>query len=618
MDSNRRQDRPESGRVGGRSRRSSYDEVAANAQARSERRRAERERSSRRQHARPKALDAISSRFAGIDGRLVIAFCILLGICAIVVGRLVLLQLIDGPDLSAKASASRTNEITLTAKRGTIYDRNGNVLATSVDVKTIYANPNEISDKDQAAELMAEALGGGKQDYLDLIDQDTTFVYIKKKVDTTQAQDLEDKLDEADIEGVYYLDDTKRVYPYGAVAGQVLGMVGSDGHGLTGLELYYDDVLSGQDGTMILETGATGTPIAGGASQVTKATSGSDIVISIDVDLQAKVEEIVSEGAEKYDAASSSAMVTDPKTGEILATASTPLADLSDTSELTNEALNLRMVSDSYEPGSIFKIVTMAAGLENGTFDTSTVYHVPVQIKVGDDYVSDAVTRYSTTDMTVSNILEESSNVGAILMARDIGAENFAKMVAALGIGSKTGIDYPGEVSGMVTGYDSYSSTTLSVMAFGQGLAIPQVQMVQAVGAIANGGSLMTPHFLIEKDGETVQWDAKGTVTSAETTSKVSQVLQSVIENGTATHADVAGYDVAAKTGTAQMTTGDAGYAEGLYISSLIGYANADDPDVLVYVGLNGTPHLAESSSAYMFSSIMGEALKDMGVEPVS
>lgn len=599
--------------------RSSYDEVVQNREARARRReeRAQREDRQSRRHGHTDG-GGILSHVKGMDGRLVAVFCILAALALVVCGRLFYLQILQGPELTQMAADSRTNEITLTAKRGTIYDRNGNVLAMSVDVKTIYCNPSLIKDKDQAAEIMAETLGGSKDDYLEIVDEDTTFAYIKKKVDTTTASTLDDKLDEADIEGVYFLDDTKRIYPYGSVAGQVLGMVGSDGQGLTGLELYYNDVLSGQDGSMIMETGADGTPIAGGVAEVTKATAGSDIVISIDVNIQEKLEEVLTEGTEKYKADSSSAMVTDPNTGEILATASTPLADLSDTSELTNEALNLRMVSDLYEPGSIFKILTMASGLVHGTFSTDTIFSVPVQIQVGDDYVTDAITRYSTEDMTVSHILEESSNVGAILMARAVGAEGFSSTVSSLGIGHRTGIDYPGEATGMVTDYDNYTSTTMSDMAFGQGLAIPQVQMVQAVGAIANGGSLMTPHFLIEKAGETMQWDSKGTVCTQDVTDQVSNVLESVIENGTAKHAAVEGYKVAAKTGTAQMTEDEEGYAEGKYISSLIGYANADDPQVLVYVGLNGTPYLAESSSAYMFSSIMSEALKDMGIKPVS
>lgn len=605
--------------------RSSYDEVVQNREARARRREERAAREKRHAgHAGRRGRDnggddsGVLSHVRGMDGRLVAMFAVLAVVALVVCGRLFYLQIVEGPKLSQMASDSRTNEITLTAKRGTIYDRNGNVLAMSVDVKTIYSNPSEITDKDQAAQIMADTLGGSKDDYLDIIDQDTTFAYIKKKADTTTATELESKLEDADIAGVYFLDDSKRIYPYGSVAGQILGMVGSEGQGLTGLELYYNDVLSGQDGSMIMETGADGTPIAGGVAEVTKPCAGSDIVISIDVNIQAKLEEILTEGAEKYKADSSSAMVTDPNTGEILATASTPLADLSDTSELTNEALNLRMVSDLYEPGSIFKILTMSSGLVNRTFGTDTVFSVPVQIQVGDDYVTDAITRYSTEDMTVAHILEESSNVGAILMARSVGAEGFSAFVASAGIGHRTGIDYPGEVTGMVTDYDNYTSTTMSDMAFGQGLAIPQVQMVQAVGAIANGGSLMTPHFLIEKAGETMEWDSKGTVCTQDVSDEVSSVLESVIENGTAKHAAVEGYKVAAKTGTAQMTEDEAGYAEGKYISSLIGYANADNPQVLVYVGLNGTPYLAESSSAYLFSSIMSEALKDMGIKPVS
>jgi cell division protein FtsI/penicillin-binding protein 2 len=560
---------------------------------------------------------ALWAKRLGVDRRLVVLFTVLIVLCLCVVGRLVYLQILRGPALAEEASNNRTNEIVLPAKRGTIYDRNGNVLAMSQAATTIYANPNQVSDKNQAAQILYDVLGGNKQDYLDILNQDTTFAYVKRKVDPDQADQVREKLSDSDIAGIYYLDDSKRVYPYGALAGQILGMLGTDNEGLTGLELYYNDVLSGTDGSMTLETGADGTPIAGGISETNKATDGSDIVLSLDIDVQTVMENTLRNAPKTYDSDSASAMVTNPKTGEILATCSTPFADLTDPDSLTNDELKLRMVSDIYEPGSIFKIITATSGFMNNTFTADTTYDVPVQIKVGDDYVTDSVKR-NAMRMSVRTVMERSSNVGAILMARDVGAEQFSSTVKSLGLGQRTGIDYPGELAGDVADYDDYTSMTLSDMAFGQGLAVPQVQMVQAVGAIANGGTLATPHFLIQKDGQDVTWAAKGQVCTPEVSQQISDLLQDVVAKGTAKQASVAGYKVAAKTGTAQMSSQDSGYAKGIYMSSLIGYANADDPDILVYVGLNGTPHFAESSSSYMFSSIMSEALKDEGVPRAS
>lgn len=547
-----------------------------------------------------------------------VTFAILALVLLVVVGKLVYLQVIDAQDLSSQAAAHRSNAITIQAKRGTIYDRNGNVLAMSVDCKTIYCNPQQVNDPSEAASVLAENLGGDATDYVDSLMGKGTFSYVKRQVDTDVAASIQKELEEKDIAGVYYLDDTKRVYPYGKTGGQVLGVVGADGDGLSGLEYYYDDILKGTNGEMVLETGGGGVPIAGGNSQVTtEAKDGTDIVVSLDIDIQKTAEETIEKGVDEYDAESGSVMVTDPQTGEILAACSTPLFDITDTSQIEDGALNLKPVSSSFEPGSIFKVITAAIGIENGLVTPDSTFTVPGAVKVGDDWVTDDDGRTQTMDMTLREILRRSSNTGIATVAQDvIGEEDFANGVTAFGIGSKTGIDFPGETEGIVKQLNEYDGASLGAMSFGQSLAIPLVQMVKAVGSIANDGELVTPHFLVSKAGKKVSWKAQGRSVSKETADEVTDMMRTVVQEGTAQAAQVDGYDVAGKTGTGEQADEEGGYAESKYVSSLIGFANADDPKVLVYVGLNGTPYLATSSAAPLFSTIMSEALSDVGVLP--
>ncbi|MCI6275015.1 MAG: penicillin-binding protein 2 [Coriobacteriaceae bacterium] len=553
----------------------------------------------------------------GFDNGTRMILAVLLAAFVIVAARLVWLQVVDAPGLSGAAEQHRTNVITLHAKRGTIYDRNGNVLAMSVDCKTIYCNPKEIADPSGVARILAANLGGSASDYSPALTTDSTFSYVERQVDTDVADTIKRQLSDAKLAGVYYLDDTKRVYPYGDVASQVLGVVGTDGDGLTGLEYYYNDALSGTDGQMIVETGLTGTPIAGGTSQVTEAKNGQDLVLSIDIDIQEKAEEVISQAVGDYDADSGSVMVTNPKTGEIYAACSTPLARLSDLANTSSEALTLKPVTASYEPGSMFKILTVAIGVENGLFNSESVYNVPLRILAGDDWVTDDEPRGGAEAMTVRTMLVRSSNVGVSLLSQEvIGGERFAKGVDGFGIGHATGIDYPGESEGIVTGYEDYTGATLGAMAFGQALAVPMVQIVRAFAIVANDGVPTTPHFLISKAGEEVDWPSGDRVVSKATADEVTDMMTSVMTDGTGRRGQVGGYTIAGKTGTGEQASESGGYQAGKYVASLCGFANAGDPEVLVYVGLNGTPHLALSSAAPTFKEIMEAAVTDLGIAP--
>ena len=553
----------------------------------------------------------------GSDHGIAVTRAAFLGLAGIAGIRLAYLQLIKHGDFSSAAEAQRTNKMTLHAKRGTIYDRNGNALAMSVECETVYANPKAVSDPSGVSSVLVRTLGGEKSDYMDLLTTDTTFVYIARKVDQEVAEELRAQLNAKELTGVYFISDTKRVYPYGATAAQVIGYVGTDGNGLSGLELYYDDILTGTDGEMLMETGLDGTPIAGGASEVTEARDGTDLVISIDVDLQDACERIISESVGTYSAESGSVMVTEPRTGEVLAACSTPLPDFSNLEDASS--LNLKLVSSAFEPGSVFKVLTTSIGIEGGFFTEDTVYTVPPQVLVGDDYVTDVDGRDYTMDMSVRDMMVRSSNTALAQLVQNVmGAEAFSEGVERYGIGQVTGIDFPGEIAGIVRSLEEYDGATAGSMAFGQGLAVPLVQIVRAYGAVANGGVPRTPHFLVYRGEEQADWPEGERIISEETVAQEIDMMRDVMTEGSGAAGQVEGYDFAGKTGTGEQADEGGEYRANYYVSSLCAFVNASDPDALIYVGLNGTPYLSSSSSAVVFKEVAQQVTSIMGISPVS
>ena len=553
----------------------------------------------------------------GSDRGLTLSRRFFVGLMGVMAARLAWLQIFDAPNLAAGAREQTSNRVTLHAKRGTIYDRNGNALAVSVECKTIYANPKEVSDPSGVSNILVDLLGGEKSDYMDLLTEDTTFIYISRQVDQEIAEEISSRLYSASLTGVYFLTDMKRVYPYGNVGAQIIGFVGVDGNGLSGLELYYDDVLTGVDGEMLFETGRDGTPVAGGASEVTEAIDGIDLVLGLDVDIQEAAEQIINEAVETYSAESGSIMLSDPRTGEIIAACSTPLADLSDLTDY--EALNLKLVSSTREPGSIFKVLTSSIGIENGCFDKDTVYYVPARVKVGSDYVTDVDSRSYDMEMSVSEMMRRSSNTAFAMLAQDvIGVEKFSEGIARFGIGQKTGIDFPGEVEGLVRTPDEYDGATLGSMGFGQGLAFPMVQIMRAYGAVANGGTLLTPHFVTYRGEEQVEWPVGDTIISESTIAQEIEMMRLVMTEGTGKNAQVDGYDFAGKTGTGEQAAETGGYLANAFVSSVCGFANAGDPQILVYVGLDGTPYHSSDSSAHAFHDIAQQACGILGIKPAT
>lgn len=537
------------------------------------------------------------------------------GILAVLLGcgvvNLANYQIFNRKTYVDKADARRLTAATLYAKRGTVYDRNGNVLTSSVECQNVAVNPQLIKDLDKTVSALVKATGIDKKKCRKLCQQDGTWVYIKRQVDEDDANALMEK----NLPGVMFEQTMKRVYPYGDLASQVLGVVNVDNVGLTGLEKQYDEMLTGTNGSIVRERARDGGYIAGGAYKKVAAQDGTDIVTTIDVNIQRTAEDALAKSVEATKAKNGSALVMDPQTGEILAACSYPTYDQTDLENAKNEDMNLRLVTDAYEPGSVFKTLVAGAGIELGTITSETSFEVPASIKVGDDTVTDADKRDYGMTMTVREMLRRSSNVGFVLVGESIGADDFAKYVKKWGIGKSSGIDFPGETLGIVKSRDQYDGATLGSMSFGQALSAAPIEIARAVGGIANGGVMLTPHFFKSSKGEERDWGEGKRVISEDAAAQVTSMMQTVVDEGTGTGGAVYGYHVAGKTGTAERASEDGGYQKENYMSSFMGFAPASAPKVLVYITLDGTPQ-GSDAAAVPFQTIMADALDVLGISP--
>ena len=530
--------------------------------------------------------------------------------------RLMYLQVVKASDYTQMATQAHVNRRIDYAKRGTIYDRNGNVLAKSVECREIYANPKEIKSPSEYAKILAVELDGDESYYYDLLTKDGTFVYIKRSMDVEQAEKIINIFKERDLPGIDMLTNTKRVYPFGAVGNQVLGLVNIDGEGISGLELQYNDVLKGKNGMNLQERGANGLPIAGGEQSEEGVVDGKDIVLALDINIQQIAEAKAVEAKDTYLGKSSSIIVMHPKTGEILAMCSTPLANFEDMANLKPESLTLAPVSQSYDPGSVFKAFTIATALDNNVITPYTPFEVPVSYKVGTDTIHDAHERTYTETMTPTEIMRVSSNIGTVMIAERLGNKAFAEGVENFAIGEKTGIDYPGEVAGIVTPLSQYTGATMGAMSFGQSLSIPFIQVARGMSAIANNGVMTTPHFALTVDGEEISWPVRERHACTETAAQeVTQMMREVVTSGTARAARVKGLDIAAKTGTGEIASDKGGYLKDSYLASLVGFANADNPEILIYTAIAETPFTGGDSSGVIFGDVMKEAAIDLGMK---
>ncbi|HTR76004.1 MAG TPA: penicillin-binding protein 2 [Solirubrobacterales bacterium] len=512
-----------------------------------------------------------------IERRIGLLFAGFLLAFLLIVGRAFWLQGVEASTLSAQALSQQSQTVMVPGLRGSILDRDGTRLASSEDGATIYATPYQVKNPPQAAERLAPILKQPKGKVLEELTVESGFSYLAKDVDLVTAA----KVEKLGIEGIGQLPGSRRTYPQGEMAGQVIGVVGEKGEGLTGIEAGEDSVLAGEEGERRVVTDALGDPIK--LETVKEAREGEDVQLTLDPVIQEKAEQVLAKIGETYAPKGATAIVMDPKTSEILAMANWPAVDPGELENVSSEDLLNQATSLNYEPGSTFKAFTVSAALEEGLVTPETEFTLPPSIEVGERTIEDAEER-GTENMTVGQILARSSNVGAVTIGLEIGATKFSRWIERFGFGEKTGIQFPGEEKGIVPKLSQWSGATIGNVPMGQGAAVTPIQMVQGYAAIADGGIERRPQ-LVKRIGEEEVHEPQGhRVISAETASEVREMLKGVLgPEGTASEVSVPGYSLAGKTGTAQVAE-DGGYSETKFIASFIGFAPADDPKFLAAV----------------------------------
>jgi len=513
---------------------------------------------------------------------LLVLFLLVFGAVAL---RLMWVQVVSAPALARKATAQRLRDIELPPRRGTIYDREGEPLAVSIGARTVFASPNQITDKAGTARALASSLGVDEAQLLQKLQRDSGFVYIARKVDMSRATALE----ELDLEGIGFLDDFQRLYPSGELASQVLGFVGMEDAGLGGIELYYNEVLGGTPGVVLGERDPQGRPIPGGIQKTIEPVHGNDVVLTIDKDIQYEAQVEIAKAVKEWNAKSGSVVIMNPKNGEIYAMATAPGFNPNEYGKAKAESIRNKPITDAYEPGSTAKCLTASAVIERGLYTPKSKLSLPSTLRVGGRTIHESHGR-AAVRWTLTEIVTNSSNVGTVKLGLKLGEDGLYDSFSAFGLTEKTGVDFPGEAKGWLPPVDQWSASSIGNIPFGQGVSMTPLQLVRAIGAIANNGELTTPHFLLDvphSPEAAPVWPTKRAI-SEKTAESVTTMLEAVVTEGTGTSAAVAGYRVAGKTGTAQKAEpGGRGYSGGKFVGSFIGYLPAEDPQAVVCVTLD-------------------------------
>jgi cell division protein FtsI (penicillin-binding protein 3) len=498
--------------------------------------------------------------------------CFLVVIC-----RAFWLQGVQGAELASDAISQQTEVVTVPGLRGSLLDRHGNKLASSEDAATIYATPYQVKDPPLAAARLAPILDQPKAEVLEALTVESGFSYLAQKVDLATAAQVE----ALDLEGVGQLPDSRRAYPQGEMAAQVIGAVGSENQGLTGLEAGEEAVLGGEDGERRIVNDALGEPIR--METVSEANDGEDIQLTLDPVIQEKAEEALAEVGETWLPKGATAIVMDPRSSEILAMANWPPVDPTDLSSASNEDLLNRATGFTYEPGSTFKAFTVAAALQEGRVTPASAFTLAPTIQVADRTIEESHPR-GTETLTVAQILAHSSNVGAVTIGQLVGAERFSRWIERFGFGRPTGVRFPGEEQGIVPTLEQYSGSTMGNLPIGQGLSVTPLQMMAGYAAIASDGRLRKPQLIKRIGDEEIETPKGRRMIDPTVAAQVREMLEGVLApGGTASEVSVPGYTLAGKTGTAEVAENGT-YSETKYVASFMGFAPAENPQLLVGV----------------------------------
>lgn len=542
--------------------------------------------------------------------------------------RLVQVQVVEAAELRELGLDQRLVERELAPERGRIYDRNGDLLAMAVESETIFAVPAQVTEPVYIAQQVGGLVGADPEALLAQLESDKDFVYLRRQVD----RELAEQIRRLELPGVFFEPETTRSYPAGPVAAHVVGFVDIDGNGLEGLELYYDDLLRGTPGRQIFEKSLDGTPIPQGRREEVPAVPGADLVTTIDLPLQYATQDACVAALERTAAKGCWAVVLEVETGNVLAMAGAPVFDTETRQTADGGAFSNAVVREPYEPGSIQKLVTLSAALEEGVVDVDTVFGAvadeielrPGACKSDTDEVYGCYAdfdEHETRDMTVRDIFTASSNVGIIRIAQRLPEGMLAEYIERFGLTERTGIDYTGESRGLLNLPAGCTTCPLSA-AIGYSLATSPIQMASAFAAVGNDGTWTQPQLvsaIIDVDGNEVEQNQQTVeVVSPETARIMRELLAGVVESGTGGDAAVPGYRVGGKTGTADKLGEDGTYLD-VTRASFVGLAPIDDPKLVVAVMIDEPAweyRTGGKAAAPVFAEIMKQALHRLGVTP--
>lgn len=540
----------------------------------------------------------------------------------ILVGRIFIVQFMQGKDITAKAYDLWTRSIPVEGQRGNIYDRNGKLIVGNQLAPSIALIPRQIEKPEEVAEFLSKLLEISYEDAYEHTTKKISIELIKPEGRKLSAEKAA-KVIAKNFKGVYLTGDTKRYYPHETLLAQTLGFTGIDNQGIAGIEYIYDDYLMGNTGYSKYFTDAKGNSLGNTYGIYSPPTKGFDIHLTIDLDLQILLERVLFNTAVRYTPEEALGIIMNPKTGEVLAMASSPTYNPAKYQEYEQEIYNRNLpIWKSYEPGSTFKIVTYAAGIEEGVFLFDEHFYDPGYIMVGNRRINDWKPG-GHGDQTFLQVIQNSCNPGFVTIGQRLGSEKLFDYINDFGFGKKSNIDLLGESTGIVFKKDNVGPLELATSAFGQGNSATPIQLVNATSAAVNGGNLMQPYILskiMDDKNETVLENMpkiKNSPISKSTSDKVKYALESVVAYGTGRNAYIDGYRIGGKTGTAQKVK-DGVYMENNYIVSFIGAAPMNDPELVVYIAVDNPKNTIQFGgvvAAPLVKEIMQEALPIVGVQ---
>ena len=561
--------------------------------------------------------------FKNIHSRMKIALLIITFVFIVIIARVFYIQVIDYKKLNNYASNLWSRNLPIKADRGLIYDRNGIILADNITTTSLVLIPNQIKDKKEVAQKLSEILGVSYEDMYKHVNKKTSIERVHPE-GRQLSYEVADKIKSLKLDGVYLVKESKRNYPFDTYLAHTLGFVGVDNQGLSGLELTYDKYLTGEDGAIKYYSDAKGNRLK--LNEVyQQPQDGMNITLTINNEIQSSLERELDNAVTKYDPDRAIGIVMDPNNGEILAMSARPNFSPSNYQDYSLEEINRNLpIWATYEPGSTFKIITLAAALEEGKVDLDKdTYNDSGSIKV-ENATLHCWKHGGHGHETFLQVVENSCNPGFVVLGQRLGKNKLFEYIDKFGFGKKTGIDLNGEGTGIIFDLNKVGPVELATTAFGQGVSVTPIQQITAVSAAINGGKLYKPYIvksINEPETNTVIQENKKTlvrqVISEKTSAEVRRALESVVANGSGRTAYIDGYRVGGKTGTAQKVE-NGHYLDNNYILSFIGFLPADDPQVVVYVAVDnpkGTVQYGGTTVGPIAKAVLKDSIKALNIE---